>query len=78
MILGQIAIPKLSLKFSSIKNYQVAPSHLDKWLFKASFKEGQNVSSKDDIPLRDTPFQGLNNSLSSPIYVDLVKLFVIF
>ena len=77
MILGQITIPKLPLKFPPIKTLQVAPSHLDKWLFKASFKEGRNFSSKDATPWRDTPLQELNNSISSPIYVDLVKLSLI-
>ena len=77
MILGQITIPKLPLKFPPIKTLQVAPSHLDKFILKSSFQEGQNFSSKGDTPWRDTPLQGLNNSLSSPIYVDLVKLSLI-
>ena len=51
MILWQIIIPKLPLKFPPIKTLQMTPSHLDKWLFKASFKKGQNFSSKGGIPL---------------------------
>ena len=77
MILGQITISKLPLKFPPIKTLQVAPSHLDKCLFKASFQEGQNFSSKGGTPWRDTPLQELNNSLSSLIHVDLVKLSLI-
>ena len=55
MILGQITIPKLPLKFPPIKTLQVTPSHLDMWIFKASFQEGQNFSSKGGTPWRDTP-----------------------
>ena len=77
MILGQITIPKLPLKFPPIKALEMVPSHHDKWIFKASFQEGQNLSSKGSTPWKDTPLQGLNNSLSSPIYVNLVKLSII-
>ena len=63
--------------FLPIKTLHMRPLHLGKWLFKASFQEGQNFSLKGGTPWRDTPLQGLNNSLSSPIYVDLVKLCLI-
>ena len=68
MILRQITIPKLSLKFPKIKTLQMAPSHLDKWLFRYPFK-GVKISPQKLAPLEEThPFKGCT-ILSLPLFL---------